>query len=174
MSGFDLTPQGDDGESIEDSRYMQLAIGAFKGMVLAVDQDDTAMAHAIWQDMVEQVAGSVHPHGLLIQVALMFNAFLLRNMAGDPSPTSPPHGHLTVTVVGWNKETETLVDNPLADFAANAIVRAANWEWDKLNDLLESGINEASDRDQFLHDLAALLMSMFIGVGGIDQTGWRS
>lgn len=179
MKGFKWTPRGGDGAdsgeipvSSEDARNIKVARDAFKRMVIAVDSEDNETAHAIWQDMVEQVAGSVNPYGLLVQVGIIFNAIIVRNLAGDSLPAGPPNGHLNVTVLGWNETTESIVDTPLADFAATAIVHAANWQWQELNDMMIKRLDEASDSDDFLHDLAAILMSMFIGVGGLEQTGW--
>lgn len=179
MSGFKWTPKGGDGAigsespvSSEDARNMHVATDAFKRMVIAVESEDNVTATAVWREMVEQVAGSVNPYGLLVQVAIIYNAFIVRAVAGDPSPTGPPSGRLNVSVIGWNKSTESIVDAPLADFAATAIVHAANWQWQDLNDMMIKRLDEVSDSDDFLHDLAAMLMSMFIGLGGLDRAGW--
>lgn len=178
----DFTPKGSDGANAFDGTPMsavkpnnlRAATAAFRDIALAVDSQDRDAAESIWADMVERIDDEVNPHGLLIVVGVMFNAWIIRTQAGDPDPNGKPTAPIRANLLAVDKETGEQVSLPMEELALKAVNHAANWEWEELNEFLNSHVDGNDDSGHFLHELAVSLVGLFIGVGGIETAGWRT
>lgn len=179
MTGFDWTHQDSDdlgaflhGEEC-DHEAMVIATNAFKELSLAVSHDDYDRATLIWETTVLELGPETDPLGLIVCVGVIFNAFIIRSMAGDPDPMGKPTGTTGLTVLAVEKDTGHVLDAPLEEFATAAVVHACNWQWRDLNDLMRNKADAGEMTPEFLSGLARCLISMFVGVGGVDTAGWN-
>jgi hypothetical protein len=142
-------------------------------MVLAIYDNDMNGGQAEWETLCDSVQEDVNPYGIVCQVGIVLSAMAVRALAGDTNPTGPPQGQMGITSVAWDRSNGSIVDSPVSDVAVEAISYAANWDWDHLTAMMEKRLDEQENATLFLHELAGVLMSIFIGVGGIERVGWR-
>ena len=175
-SSMRWVPMGGDGADAipTDNRDIMLAIDAFKELALTIEHDDAPAGQVRWQSFVDKLPDNVSPYGLFVTVGIIYNAAIFRVLAGDPEPSAAPGIDLEIQVVGIDAQDGTPVELPLEVFATRAISLAANWEWNTLNNLMLERIEHEDDVDEFLYNLGACLMSIFIGVGGSEAAGWRT
>lgn len=179
MTGFNWTSQDSDdamGAFLHadccDHETMVCATNTFKELCVALHHDNAERANLIWETMVMELGPEEDPLGLIVCVGVIFNAFIIRSLAGDPDPMGKPTGTTGITVLAMEKDTGRVVDSPLEEFATAAVVHACNWQWGDLNNLMRDKANAGELTPEFLGGLARCLISMFVGVGGVDTAGW--
>lgn len=151
---------------------MTLATNTFKAMCIALDDQDKVAYHAHWDSMVETLGEDGDPLGLMVCVGVIFNSFVVRVMAGDTDPTGQPQGTVSLHVFGTDKDTGSFVDTPVEDFASQCIAYACNWQWPDLMEHMTRAKEQVTSKD-FLGRLVACLVNLFVGVGGVEQVGWK-
>lgn len=170
MESASFIPKGGDGASTEDNYHIEEAVDTFKAVSQAIVNDEVKLAAILWEQFVTRVGDDVNPFGAFVQAGILTTATAIRVMANDPNPTGPPCGEIEIMAIAWNKLDETIVDMEELDVASAAITYACNWEWEKLNELMSSTVSEHDD-DEFLQQLGAVIMSIFVGVGGLESVG---
>lgn len=168
MESVSFTPKGGDGANAEDQYHIAEAIETFRAMAAAIVDDQSELASVLWEHFVLRVGDDVNPFGAFVQAGIITTATAIRTLAGDKNPSGPPTMNVEITAVVWDRVDNTVVEMEEADVAAAVISHACNWEWDKLNELMSSKVEGMTD-DSFLQQLGIVIMSMFVGVGGLES-----
>lgn len=177
MEVIDWTPKGGDGASSADEseivRQVDDAVAVFYAMAKAIVDGEIELARVTWERFVDRVADTTSPYGLFVQAGIITTAVAIRAYGGDPDPAGPPSSEVQLLAVARSRATGEIVDMDEADLAATVVGLACNWEWDKLNELMLSTVEQGLADTDFLQNLGSVLMTMFVGVGGLESTARR-
>lgn len=171
MSNVNWTPKGGDGASTNNTPNdtdIDCGIATFVKMAALVDKKELAAAEATWSEFVDRIGERLNAYALFVHGGIFCTAVAVRAYSGDPDPMGPPTGEMDILAVARNAETDEFLDLDAATVAGTVIAYACNWEWDKVNELMSSKVDN-SNGNEFLWDLSIVLTSIFIGVNGLGN-----
>lgn len=171
MEGVDFTPKGSDGASTSDmptNTDIDDGIATFVKMAALVDKDELSAAELTWSEFADRVGDRLNAYALFVHGGIFCTAVAVRAYSGDPDPMGPPTGEMDILTVARNATNGEFLDLDAATVAGTVIAYACNWEWDKVNELMQSRVQNPNG-NEFLWDLGAVLTTVFIGVNGLGQ-----
>ncbi len=170
MEDVDWTPKGGDGASTDGPSDVLIddAIATFVKVAAATAIEAHEVAQIAWSGFVERVGDIYNPYAVYVHGGILMTAIAVRAYCGDLNPTGPPSSGIDVMTVARKATTGEFVDLDAANVAGEVISHACAWEWEKVNDLMATKVEEAPDSD-FLQEMGDVLTQVFIGVSGIGN-----
>jgi hypothetical protein len=166
-------------EEIPDEGAMHvfhvMAQEAFMRTATALALDDMDAARQETERYMNQFHDlNENPFEHLTRMSTMFNAVLVRTMAGDPQPNDEPKGAIEVQVFLMDPRTGGKPDLPLFDLAMEIIQYGTNWKFQEIEKTMVMRTRQAEKEDdvEFLPRLCNTLLSLFLAMDGPRVFGW--
>lgn len=183
MPHVDWSPKGGDGAFAEESGAIKNedgmptdaqiddAVAVFVTIAGAVVNEEMELAAVIWQGFCYRLGSQFDPFAMFVHAGIISAATAIRVLCGDPDPEGPPSGDTSLLALATDRDTGEPVEMEEIELAATLIGHACNWEWDKVSEAVQAKTEDMEDvaHAEFLRSLGAALMSMFVGVGGLES-----
>lgn len=181
MERIDWSPKGGDGASTDQpdgteskddyptDAQIDDAVSVFVTISRAIAHGETQLARVTWEGFTYRIGRFFNPVAMFVQAGIITTARAVRASAGDPEPDGPPTGEYSLTMLACDAETGELLDREEITIAEALIAHGCNWDWEKINQELNAHVEGKPSDNEFFLTIAAVLIAVFIGVGGLES-----